>query len=349
VTQDHGAGGVALLEARGLTKVFASGRLRNRTMVRAVDDVSFTLRSGQAVGLVGESGSGKSTVARLIARLERPTDGQLLVEGQDVFASEPRGASRTYRHQVQMIFQDPFSSLNPTHTVGYHVGRAVQIHGTAGQRPRSETVAGLLRDVGLDSVQGIAERYPHELSGGQRQRVAIARTLAARPALIVADEPTSMLDVSVRIGILNLLGSLRKDRGIGLLLITHDLGSARYSTTSTLVMYAGRILESGPTRELIAAPRHPYTELLVRSAPRRTGAERATSRSENHAQAEAVAGGGCPFAPRCPSRLEQCGAVMPGVERLGADRWVRCHLYGPGGTLPDPPGSGAPEIRLISP
>jgi peptide/nickel transport system ATP-binding protein len=342
LTQGAGTAGstgdAALLEARGLTKVFVSGRLRNRARLRAVDDVSFTLRAGQSVGLVGESGSGKSTVARLIARLERPTAGQLLLSGRDVIASEPRRASRGYRHQVQMIFQDPFSSLNPTHTVGYHVGRAVQIHGTAGELPRSQAIAALLRDVGLDSVPGIADRYPHELSGGQRQRVAIARTLAARPALIVADEPTSMLDVSVRIGILNLLGRLRQDRGIGLLLITHDLGSARYSTSRTLVMYAGRILESGPTQELIAGPKHPYTDLLVRSAPRRGGAvappdpPRASQRAA--AQPEAVASG-CPFAPRCPARMRQCETVMPGVEWLGEGRWVRCHLYGPGGSQLD--------------
>jgi peptide/nickel transport system ATP-binding protein len=333
--QDASSDGTALLEARGLTKVFVSGRLRNRMTLRAVDDVSFTLRAGESVGLVGESGSGKSTVARLIARLEQPTAGQLLVGGQDMIAKEPRRASRGYRHQVQMIFQDPFSSLNPTHTVGYHVGRSVQIHGTAGSLPRADAVAALLRDVGLDSVPGIADRYPHELSGGQRQRVAIARTLAARPALIVADEPTSMLDVSVRIGILNLLGSLRADRGIGLLLITHDLGSARYSTTSTLVMYAGRILESGPTQELIAAPKHPYTDLLVRSAPRRSSAGIAPgpSQAEGRTAAQpAVSSVGCPFAPRCPARMQQCDTLMPGVELLGDGRWVRCHLYGPGGS-----------------
>jgi peptide/nickel transport system ATP-binding protein len=244
------------------------------------------------------------------------------------------------------VFQDPFASLNPAHTVGYHLRRSVRIHGTTGDLTTEEAVQAILRDVRLDSVPGIGDRYPHELSGGQRQRVAIARTLAARPALIVADEPTSMLDVSVRVGILNLLGGLREDRGIGLLLITHDLGSARYSTSHTLVMYAGHILESGPTRELIAAPQHPYTKLLVASAPRRAGlrpvADGVPDRVPARMTDGVAAGGrgagqpapvaGCPFAPRCPARLSQCATTMPGQQWLSASRWVRCHLYGPGGT-----------------
>ncbi|HXL94811.1 MAG TPA: ATP-binding cassette domain-containing protein, partial [Streptosporangiaceae bacterium] len=163
--------GAPLLETRGLSKTFVSRTLRSRSSVRAVDDVSFAVLAGQAVGLVGESGSGKSTVARLIARLERPTAGQILLDGRDVIAAERHRASRAYRHQVQMIFQDPFSSLNPTHTVGYHLRRSVRIHGTAGDLTRDEAVQAVLRDVRLDSVPGIADRYPHELSGGQRQRV----------------------------------------------------------------------------------------------------------------------------------------------------------------------------------
>jgi peptide/nickel transport system ATP-binding protein len=331
--------GTPLLETRGLSKTFVSRTLKSRSSVRAVDDVSFAVQAGQAVGLVGESGSGKSTVARLIARLERPTAGEVLLDGRDVIAAERRRASRAYRHQVQMIFQDPFSSLNPTHTVGYHLRRSVQIHGTAGELTRDEAVQAVLRDVRLDSVPGIADRYPHELSGGQRQRVAIARALAARPALIVADEPTSMLDVSVRVGILNLLGSLREDRGIGLLLITHDLGSARYSTSQTLVMYAGRILESGPSADLIATPQHPYTKLLVGSVPRRGGV-RAPVDEQAAGAGQPAPVAGCPFAPRCPVRLSQCDTVMPGQEWLSESRWVRCHLFGPGGSRPDPLETG---------
>ena len=320
-----------LLETRGLTKVFESGWLRSRRTVHAVDGVDLTLLAGQAVGLVGESGSGKSTVARLIARLVRPTAGQMLLNGRDVIAAEPRRASRAYRHDVQMIFQDPFSSLNPVHTIGYHLSRSVQIHHTADGRPVGQAVAELLDDVGLSSVPGIAARYPHELSGGQRQRAAIARTLAARPALLVADEPTSMLDVSVRVGILNLLDDLRTDRNIGLLLITHDLASARYVTSHTLVMYSGRILEFGPSADIIASPRHPYTQLLVGSIPRR-GARQAVAGPASTPRRVTSSGdrAGCPFAARCPSRLPVCDTVMPGPSQLEPGRWVKCHLYGSG-------------------
>jgi peptide/nickel transport system ATP-binding protein len=328
----HGDGGAPLLELRALEKVFVSGWGRHRKVVKAVDNVSLKIAAGQAVGLVGESGSGKSTVARLIARLLQPTSGQILLNGRDVLAHEPHRASRQYRHQVQMIFQDPFSSLNPVHRVSHHLGRALQIHQTLNERTTVVAVAELLDAVGLGSVPGIAGRFPHELSGGQRQRVAIARTLAARPSLIVADEPTSMLDVSVRVGILNLLDDLRETRRIGLLLITHDLASARYSTSETLVMYAGVIVESGPTKELIATPKHPYSQLLVSSVPRRAQERGAVVEPAQRAKAADVspARTGCPFALRCPSRMEVCDSTMPGVQYLGPARWVRCHLYGPG-------------------
>jgi peptide/nickel transport system ATP-binding protein len=323
-----------LLELRDLDKTFVTGWLRNRKAVRAVAGVNLTLRGGQAIALVGESGSGKSTVARLIARLVPPTSGQILLNGSDVLAAGRRRASRAYRHDVQMIFQDPFSSLNPVHTIGYHLTRSVQIHGTAGGRPVAETVAGLLEDVGLGSVAAITDRYPHELSGGQRQRVAIARTLAARPSVLVADEPTSMLDTSVRVGILNLLDDLRRERGFGLLLITHDLASARYATSHTLVMYAGRILESGPSAAIIASPRHPYTQLLVSSIPRRGTMHPVPAPGERRQPTAPGTGAGCPFAARCPARMPVCDTVMPGPAQTEPGHWVRCHLYGPGDGRP---------------
>jgi peptide/nickel transport system ATP-binding protein len=338
-----------LLETRNLEKIFVSGWLNNRKTVRAVDGVDLQLQAGQAIGLVGESGSGKSTVARLIARLVRPTSGQILLNGRDVTAEEPRHASRAYRHDMQMIFQDPFSSLNPVHTIGYHLNRSLQIHRTTGNRPPSEAIADLLEDVGLSSVSGIVARYPHELSGGQRQRAAIARTLAARPALLVADEPTSMLDVSVRVGILNLLDDLRQDRNIGLLLITHDLASARYATSHTLVMYAGRILEFGPSADIIASPQHPYTRLLVGSIPRRTVIQAVATQVSQPRTAVRSGHAGCPFAARCPSRLPVCESTMPGPEYLEASRWVKCHLYGPGDQLPGPTFRSGPGRQLESP
>jgi peptide/nickel transport system ATP-binding protein len=337
-----------LLETRGLTKVFSSGRVGNRRVVRAVDDLNLQVLAGQAIGLVGESGSGKSTVARLIARLMPPTSGQILLKGRDVIAAERRRASRSYRHDVQMIFQDPFSSLNPVHTVGYHLNRSLRVHDALDGRRAADAAAELLDAVGLSSVPGIADRFPHELSGGQRQRVAIARTLAARPSFLVADEPTSMLDVSVRVGILNTLTDLRQERDIGLLLITHDLASARYSTSHTLVMFAGRILEYGPSEQLIDDPKHPYTQLLISSVPRRERRATAVDHREP-AQPAPPSSSGCPFAPRCPSRLPQCTTVMPGVESTGAERWVRCHLFGPGEAQPAATAAGEHRGPVSSP
>jgi peptide/nickel transport system ATP-binding protein len=326
-----------LLELREVGKTFVSGRFGNRRVVRAVREVSLQVEAGQSLGLVGESGSGKSTVARLIARLVKPTAGQILLRGRDVIASEPRSPSREYRHQVQMIFQDPFSSLNPVHTVGYHIERALRIHGTVGDQTIEAATASLLDSVGLSGVPGIVSRFPHELSGGQRQRLAIARTLAARPALLVADEPTSMVDVSVRVGILNLLNDLRQARDFGLILITHDLASARYSTGQTLVMYAGFIVESGPSEPLIAKPMHPYTQLLVASVPRRSSVGGATV-TDSDRDGRVAHGRGCPFAPRCPSRMSVCSKSMPAVQPLEGGRWVRCHLFGPGETGGPGPG-----------
>jgi peptide/nickel transport system ATP-binding protein len=320
-----------LLEVRNLNKTFTSGRMRSRRAVRAVNEVSLSVLAGESVSLVGESGSGKSTVARLVTRLVRPTSGAILINGRDVVRAEPRGASRAYRRQVQMVFQDPFSSLNPVHTVRHHLMRAIKIHQRANSRTRDEVLAALLDDVGLSTVAGIERRYPHELSGGQRQRVAIARALAANPALIVADEPTSMLDVSIRAGILNLLDDLRRNRGVGMLLITHDLASAHYSTKRTLVMYAGYLVESAPVDALIASPKHPYSQLLVQSVPRRSNAGTALpTTARQDVVRDLPAETGCPFAPRCPRRLPVCQTAMPGVERLGDDRWIRCHLFGPG-------------------
>lgn len=333
-----------LLEVRALSKVFVSGGFRDRRMVKAVNDVSFAVRAGESVGLVGESGSGKSTVARLIARLMKPTSGQILLNGRDIIATEPRRASHEYRHRVQMIFQDPFSSLNPVHTVRHHLERAVRIHGTTGSEAPSEVIEVLLDDVGLSRVPGIAARYPHELSGGQRQRVAIARHLAAGPMLIVADEPTSMLDVSVRVGILNLLSDLRRGRGIGLILITHDLASARYSTDYILVMYAGFIVESGASQEVIAKPHHPYTQLLVRSVPRRSTLAGPPDDPPPHEVGRGELGTEhCPFVSRCPAAMAICTSSMPPVHSIGSGRWVRCHLYSSGSVTDSP----ANEARAI--
>jgi len=252
-----------LLEVRGLTRRFdVRASLLRRESVCAVREVSFVVHRGESVALVGESGSGKSTTARMIAQLLAPSEGQILLDGV------PATRSLGYRRRVQMIFQDPFSSLNPVHRVGYHIARPLLRHRLATDRhDAARRTRTLLETVGLAPGADVARRYPHELSGGQRQRVAIARALAVEPDLILADEPTSMLDVSVRIGVLNLLRDLKQRRGIAFVYITHDLASARYFADRTMVMKDGEIVEQGPSARVMDAPEHAYTRLLLAAVP----------------------------------------------------------------------------------
>lgn len=267
------------LEVRNLHKDF---RLRNGvsfSTLHAVADVSFAVEPGRTVALVGESGSGKSTIARIITKLETPTSGEVLLDGRPT----PRHATREYRRQVQMVFQDPFASLNPFHSISHHIERPLRLHhpGLSADQLRSRVVE-LLERVHLTPGETYLERRPHELSGGQRQRVAIARALAPGARFVVADEPVSMLDVSIRVGVLNLLADLQRAEGLGVLYITHDLATARHFSDEILVMYRGRIVERGPSDEVILNPRHEYTRKLREAAadPDRLGQLRDEVRSE---------------------------------------------------------------------
>ncbi|MGP3982537.1 ABC transporter ATP-binding protein [Streptomyces sp. KR80] len=252
------------LRARDLVKDFTvRNGLRRRTL-RAVDRVSFTLEPGRTVALVGESGSGKSTIARMIARLERPTSGDIIVTDS---AGVPV-PDREYRHRVQMVFQDPFASLNPFHTVEHHLARPLRLHGRAsGREETARRVEELLERVTLLPPRDFVQRRPHELSGGQRQRVAIARALAPGAEILVADEPVSMLDVSIRLGVLKLLARLQREENLAVLYITHDLATARHFSDEILVLYRGRVVERGPADAVILNPRHPYTKLLAAASP----------------------------------------------------------------------------------
>jgi len=266
---------MSALEVRDLTKRFAvGGSLVRRSQVHAVEDVSFTLRPGTITALVGESGSGKSTVAHLIARLCDPSAGAIVFDGDDVSRVQRRRDVLRYRAQVQIIFQDPFGSLNPVKTVRHHVERPLRIHRIVPPARVDERVHELLETVGLVPPDEIAQKYPHQLSGGQRQRVAIARALAVEPSVVLADEPISMLDVSIRIGLLNLMADLKRELGIAFLYITHDIASARYVADEVLVMYAGRIVEQGPTDDVLQNPQHLYTRLLLSAVPNPEGGAR---------------------------------------------------------------------------
>jgi peptide/nickel transport system ATP-binding protein len=327
-----GAAQAPLLEVRGLGMNFPIGKKFRPHYVHAVTDASFTLAAGEAMSLVGESGSGKSTLARLISRLVTPTAGEIRLHGHDVLKTERRRPSRRYRSEVQMIFQDPYASLNPVHTIGYHVARPLKIHGHAkGAAQLRQRSAELLASVGLGQSGEMIDKYPHQLSGGQRQRVAIARALAVEPSLIVADEPVSSLDMSIRAGILTLMQKLKAERQIAYLYITHDLASARYMGDKTVVMYAGRMVEGGLSGEVTDRPAHPYTNLLLEAVPRAKAvrgrpAARAPVPVPVPVPDNAVTAAGCPFATRCPYVMDACRREMPPVHHLNATHWVRCHL-----------------------
>jgi len=315
-----------LLEVRGIRKTFTSrGVFTAAKRVVAAEDVSFRIDRGAAVALVGESGSGKSTVARLLLRLERPDGGEIRLDGENVLAREARGASLRYRGRVQMVFQDPFGSLNPVHTVAHHLVRPLLRHRRAGSGEVRARAIELLRTVGLEPAEEFIGRHPYELSGGQRQRVAIARALAVDPDVLVADEPTSMLDVSIRMDILKLLAELKRERGLAILLITHDLASARYLAERILVLFRGRIVEEGPSNQVVETPAHPYTRELIASIAGGTETISAAPRAKAKPSDEASAG--CPFANRCPDVLDICGTEDPAPRHIDRDRRVRCHLY----------------------
>jgi peptide/nickel transport system ATP-binding protein len=315
---------------RHLTKRFGVGSALRRAQLHAVDDVSFELRPGTITALVGESGSGKSTVARLLAQLHEPSGGTVLFEGGDASRLRRREEVLRYRSQVQIIFQDPFGSLNPVKTVHHHLARPLRIHRVV---PRAQIDVGvneLLKTVGLVPPEKFAAKYPHELSGGQRQRVAIARALAVDPKVVLADEPTSMLDVSIRIGILNLMLRLKEEREIAFLYVTHDLASARYVADEILVMYAGQIVESGPVEQVLAEPLHPYTRLLLAAVPDPAAglqAERIEQRSPGAAAVDPAAG--CRFVTRCPLAIPVCSELTPQLVGARPAQFARCHVTAP--------------------
>jgi peptide/nickel transport system ATP-binding protein len=320
--------GPLVLEAHALTKDYRLSRGPHGVFLSAARGVSFGLYRSAVVALVGESGSGKSTVARMLAGQEQPSDGEILLEGAAVAPSK-RGSFRAYKSDVQMIFQDPFASLNAVHTVRYALSRPVRLHQrTQGKEAIAAEVARLLERVRLTPTEHFVRRYPHELSGGQRQRVAIARALAVRPRVLLADEPVSMLDVSIRLEVLDLLDELRSHFELAVLYVTHDIASARYFADDTLVMYAGEIVERGPSEDVTQRPAHPYTQLLVASAPdpdslgeRLEPAPSGPPRRAGSALSSTV---GCRFAPRCPLAIDRCRAAAPPPQRINSRRAAAC-------------------------
>lgn len=324
----------ALVDVRGLTKHYAAPRSLaelvggRRPLVRAVEDVTFALQPGETAGLLGESGCGKTTTGRLLLKLIEPTEGTIRLGGQDLAGLGGDGLRR-FRRSAQLVFQNPFDALNPRLTIGRSLAEPL-INTGVPRAEHADRIAKVLAEVRMPPTLSVLERYPHELSGGQLQRIVLARALVPGPAFIVADEPVSMLDVSVRAGILNLMRDLQARMGLTAVYISHDLALVRYVARRTLVMYLGGIVEDGPTEEVIRQPLHPYTKALVAAVPLPHVAQsRAPLPILPGVPDARSAAPGCRFAPRCPVAIPVCREVRPPLAAIGDGRRVACHLVTP--------------------
>jgi len=317
-----------LLRVDRMSRHFKIGNAVSRKTLHAVDDASFSVGERQIVAVAGESGSGKSTVARVLAKIYKPTSGEVYFQGKPISAIKSRRDRLRYSGDVPMVFQDPFSSINPVFRVSHGVLRALKLHRPDLSREQRYAEAVRVFDaVGLNPGADVLERYPHELSGGQRQRVGFAQALAMRPKLILADEPVSMLDVSIRIGLLNVMANLRDSEGVSILYITHDLASARYVTDRLIIMYAGHIVETGPAEDVLSRPRHPYTELLLAAAPDPRAPLNVSSDADLGEPPKVIdPTPGCRFRWRCPLAIDECHKVTPPLRELLPQHSAACHV-----------------------
>jgi peptide/nickel transport system ATP-binding protein len=317
-----------IIRTVGLTRHFRVGGPFSRHVLHAADDVNLTIGAREIVALVGESGSGKSTIARLLARVYRPTSGDILYHGRSVNRLGSRRERLRYAGRMPMVFQDPYGSLSPVYRVSHGILRALKLHvpslSAAGRQQEAER---LFIKVGLTPPREFLRKYPYELSGGQRQRVGFAQALASRPELILADEPVSMLDVSVRIGLLNLMAQLRQELGVSILYITHDIASARYVADRLVVMYAGKIAEQGPAEDVLANPKHPYTQLLLSAVPDPKAPVSLPATSEVAEPPRVInPSEGCRFRWRCPYAIERCSVETPHLRQLRPAHDAACHV-----------------------
>jgi oligopeptide/dipeptide ABC transporter ATP-binding protein len=324
-----------IIEAVDVAKHFSAGTktpgsgFHAKPVLKAVDGVSLAIRRGETLALVGETGSGKTTFGRLLLGLYRPTSGDIRYRGASILDRKSQ-AARDVRRQVQGVFQDPYSSLNPTMTIGQSLAEVLKVHRVVDRRERAERVTELLSVVGLSASQ--ADRRPHAFSGGERQRIGIARALAVQPEVVIADEPLSALDVSIQAQVLNLMIRLQEERGLTYLFVTHDLDIARLISQRTAVLYLGRVIEQGPTEAVFAEPLHPYTQALVRAAPRLTTRRKTTKPALTGDIPNAIdRPSGCHFHPRCPLAMPVCREREPAVVQVDGGRSVSCHLYGQDG------------------
>ena len=324
--------GQLLVEGKNLIKDFPiNSNALKQPMMRAINDVSFKMYKSRGLSVVGESGSGKSTTAKMIAKMYAPNSGSIHYKGKDLASFRSRSELKSYRKGVQMVWQDPFGSLNPTHNIFHHLARPLLIHkkvATNNKKELQDRVYALLEQVGLIPAKETASKFPHQLSGGQRQRVNLARNIAVEAEVVLADEPTSMLDVSIRAGVLNLMEEMKFEKKMSLLYITHDIATARYIAEDIAVMYVGHMVEWGDTEEVIHQPQHPYTQLLISAVP--------DPSKSIHTQLDGNKGdiplwtpssSGCPFAARCPHSTQKCKQQLPEITQLSSNHFVRCHLH----------------------
>jgi len=317
-----------LLRTERLTRHFKIGSALSRRTLHAVDDVSLAIGAREIVALAGESGSGKSTIARLLAKLYKPTSGEIYFGGRPLSSIRSRKDLLQYRGDVPMVFQDPFSVTNPVYRASHGILRALALHRPElSRQQRHEEAERALEAVGLSPAAEIMQRYPYELSGGQRQRLGFAQALSLRPKLILADEPVSMLDVSIRIGLLNVMAGLRDKLGVSVLYITHDIASARYVADRLIVMYAGHIAEAGPVEEVLARPRHPYTQLLLSAVPDPRAELRISEETDIGEPPRVIdPTPGCRFRWRCPLAIDECAQVTPELRLLLPGHQAACHV-----------------------
>lgn len=317
-----------ILEVRNLKKyypVHKGIRRRVSSWVRAVDGVSFALGKGRTLGLVGESGCGKSTTGRAILRLVEPDEGEILFNGIPVLELGHKDM-QSVRKDMQLVFQDPYASLNPRLTVSEIIEEGLVVHGMRNRKERQEMISWVLNRVGIRP--DMMDRYPHEFSGGQRQRIGIARAVVLNPKLIVADEPVSALDVSIQAQVMNLMVEIQEERGISYLVIAHDLSVVEYLSDHVAVMYLGKILELASDRDIYLSPKHPYTEFLLASIPSLDpGVKRKRALLEGEVPSPISPPEGCRFGPRCPKRFGPCGEITPAWKEVSQGHWVACHLY----------------------
>jgi oligopeptide/dipeptide ABC transporter ATP-binding protein len=320
---------MVLVDIQGIKKYYnvrAEFLAKERAPVKAVDGVSLKIYSGETLGLVGESGCGKSTLARLIMRLDLPTEGRIFFEGEDIFKLSGKDL-KAYRKKVQIIFQDPYASLNPRRTAGSTIGEPLLINQIDDREGRALEVARIMDIVGLTREQ--KDRYPHEFSGGQRQRIGIARAIILKPQLIVADEPVSALDVSIQAQILNLLKDLQKEFNLTYIFISHDLSVVRHVSDRIAVMHFGKIVELADNRELYERPLHPYTIELLSAVPAPDpGRKKQRLLREGEITGTTDGPGRCPFYPRCPAKVEICEKDEPELKDRGGGHFVACHMEG---------------------